>query len=166
MSTHNMYTNTQEQQPQQNVNAIPAAMVAEPGNATHGTGPPNAAVLLVAACVQPAAPNFGPYEAGGGPPGRWSQVQRLGDFVNGLARKMESWAFEIGLWQRTTETRLTATETEVKQISQDITSMKSTIDSEIQSVKTVVETEFRRNRRTWKIRPTYYPTSHRKPYLP
>ena len=85
-------------------NAFHVTMVAEPGHATHGTGLPNAA-------VQPAAPTFGPYETGGGSPGRWSQVQRLGDFVNGLACKMETWASELGMWQRTTETRITNIET-------------------------------------------------------
>ena len=113
---------------------MPAAMVAEPGNAPHGTG------LPAAGCAHPP-PTLGPYEPGGSSPGRWSQVQRLGDFVNGLARKLETWASDIGLWQRTTDDRLTTTDQRIQRLDDDVRSMKGTIEAEIGTMKSTVETE-------------------------
>ena len=92
-------------------------MVAEPGSGSTGPG------LPTAACAQPpdsGAPNFGPFYPGGSSPGRWSQVQALGNFTNGLARKLEEWAHEIGLWKRNTESRITLIEGEVNKINNDI----------------------------------------------
>ena len=98
-------------------------MVAEPGSGSTGPGLPTAA-------LNPENPTFGPFFPGGSSPGRWSQVQALGNFTNQLARKLEEWATEIGLWKRNTESRIAPLETETGRIAHDITGMKEVVEAE------------------------------------
>ena len=103
------------------------SMVAEPGSGSARPG------LPAAACGNPAldttAPSFGPFYPGGSTPGRWSQVQALGNFTNSLARKLEEWANEIGLWRRKADGRITQLEAETQKLGHDLIGVKTVVEA-------------------------------------